>query len=98
MPLTKEFRLFFLEGKLIFDSEYWDEGEYAETNLPKEFFTEIAQNIKSNFFTIDVAQTISGNWLIIELGDGQVAGLSEKSNENDFYKSIRLSAKTLATE
>lgn len=89
MPLTKEFRLFFLEGELIFTSEYWEEGEYEETDLPKDFFTEIAQNVKSNFFTMDVAQKTDGSWLIIELGDGQVAGLPENADEMGFYKSLK---------
>lgn len=89
MPLTKEFRLFFLENELIFTTEYWEEGEYTETDLPKDFFTEIAKNIKSNFFTMDVAQKTDGNWLIIELGDAQVAGLPENADEDSFYKSFQ---------
>lgn len=89
MPLTKEFRLFFLEGDLIFASEYWEEGEYEKTDLPKDFFTEIAKKIKSNFFTMDIAQKTDGDWLIIELGDGQVAGLPENADEMNFYKSFQ---------
>lgn len=89
MPLTKEFRLFFLKGELVFTSEYWEEGVYSETDLPKDFFTEIAKNVKSNFFTMDIAQKINGDWLIVELGDGQVAGLPERANENLFYKNLK---------
>lgn len=88
MPLTKEFRLFFLEGELVFTSEYWEEGEYEETDLPKEFFTEIAKKVKNNFFTMDIAQKTDGDWLIIELGDGQVAGLPENADEESFYQSF----------
>lgn len=88
MPLTKEFRLFFLDGELVFASEYWEEGDYTETDLPKDFFTEIAKNVKSSFFTMDIAQKINGDWLIVELGDGQVAGLPEKADENLFYKNL----------
>jgi len=89
MPLTKEFRLFFLEGELVFTSEYWEEGVYDETDLPKDFFTEIAKNVKSKFFTMDVAQKNDDDWLIVELGDGQVAGLPEKADENSFYKNLK---------
>lgn len=89
MPLTKEFRLFFLEGELIFTSEYWEEGEYEPTDLPKDYFTEIAKNVKSNFFTMDVAQKTDGSWSIIELGDGQVAGLPENADEISFYNSFQ---------
>lgn len=89
MPLTKEFRLFFLGGELIFTSVYWEEGVYTETDLPKDSFTEIAENVKSNFFTMDIAQKINGDWLIVELGDGQVAGLPEKADEKSFYKNLQ---------
>lgn len=89
MPLTKEFRLFFLDGELIFTSEYWEEGDYAATDLPEILFSEIAKNVKSNFFTVDVAQKTDGSWLIVELGDGQVAGLPEKSDEMSFYNSLK---------
>lgn len=89
MPLTKEFRLFFLNGELIFTSEYWEEGEYEETDLPKDLFSEIAKNVKSNFFTMDIAQKTDGEWLIVELGDAQVAGLPEKSDEMSFYENLR---------
>jgi hypothetical protein len=30
-----------------------------------------------NFFVMDVALTESGRWIVIELNDGQMAGLSE---------------------
>jgi hypothetical protein len=91
MPLTKEFRLFFLEGKLIYTAEYWEEGSYGKADLPEDLFVNIVKNIRSNFFTMDVAQKIDGSWLIIELGDAQVAGLPDKLDENLFYKSIQSS-------
>lgn len=90
MPLTKEFRLFFLEGELIFTSEYWEEGIYEQSDFPKDLFLDVAKDVKSNFFTMDVAQKIDGKWMIIELGDAQVAGLPEKANVSEFYDSIRL--------
>ncbi|MFN4150735.1 MAG: ATP-grasp domain-containing protein, partial [Candidatus Sericytochromatia bacterium] len=79
MPLTKEYRLFFLNGKLVEKYNYWDEGTYTlEDNFIDEFL-EIAKFIKSNFFTMDIAKTISGDWKIIELGDGQVSGLPDNA-------------------
>jgi len=93
MPLTEEFRLFFLNGKEIFSSEYWEEGEYQRAEIPHEFFQEIAENIPSNFFTMDIAQTEKGDWLIIELGDGQVSGLPEKADVRGFYQSLKANLK-----
>jgi hypothetical protein len=88
MPLTREFRLFFLDGKQIFASKYWEEGDYPETDLPEDLFADVAKNVKSRFFTMDVAQKTDGNWLIVELGDAQVAGLPDKADENLFYQCL----------
>ena len=91
MPLTKEFRLFFLNGTLVYAAEYWEEGDYREANLPTDLFAGIAKDVKSNFFTMDIAQKTDGSWSIVELGDAQVAGLPDKANENLFYESIQTS-------
>jgi len=88
MPLTKEFRLFFLDQKEIFSSVYWEEGDYAESDFPQNLFAEIAEKIPSNFFTMDVAQKENGEFLIVELGDGQVSGLPEKADVSELYKSL----------
>ena len=88
MPLSKEYRLFFLHGQLIATSRYWEEGEYGNQQLPFEHFTAIAQRIHSRFFTMDVARQTNGDWLIIELGDAQVAGLPESIDVAAFYRSV----------
>lgn len=88
MPLTKEFRLFFLDGKPVLFSEYWEEGIYGDVRPPTKLFNAIAQKVQSRFFTMDVAQQRDGNWMIIELGDGQVAGLPNRANVTAFYQSL----------
>ena len=88
MPLTKEFRIFFVNNRVANVFDYWDEGEYGETKPELETFIEIARNIDSDFFTMDIAQKKNGDWIIMELGDGQVAGLPDNVDRNEFY--IRL--------
>jgi hypothetical protein len=88
MPLTKEFRLFFLEGKAVFWTEYWEEGDYAGMAPPVEQFTAVAAAVKSRFFTMDIAKRRNGNWMIVELGDAQVAGLPENADLDGFYRAI----------
>jgi hypothetical protein len=90
MPLTREFRFFFVDGKLLLASEYWEEGDYSSVKPPTHLFADIAANIKSRFFTMDVAQQLNGEWLIVELGDGQVSGLPELANVEGFYHELRL--------
>ena len=92
MPLTKEFRLFFAFNKLVSVFEYWAEGEYGETKPELEEFKQIAKNINSNFFTMDIAKKKNGEWIIMELGDGQVAGLPDNANKDEFYKAIQENA------
>lgn len=86
MPLAKEYRLFFLNGQLLRAFEYWAEGDYgSQPDIPLDRFSAIAQRVESHIFTMDVARTVGGEWLVIELGDGQVAGLPDPGVAADFY-------------
>ena len=88
MPLTKEFRLFFLDGEPVFWTEYWEEGDYAGIAPPVDRFAAVAAAVKSRFFTMDIAKRRDGEWMIVELGDTQVAGLSENADVDAFYRAI----------
>lgn len=88
MPLTKEFRVFFANKIIVSVFDYWDEGEYGDTKPELDKFVDIAKNIGSNFFTMDIAKKKNGEWIIMELGDGQVADLPYNANRDDFYKEL----------
>lgn len=88
MPLSKEFRLFILNKKLLSKYDYWDEGEYTEENILIDDYQDIIQNIESNFFTMDIAKAKDGRWIIIEIGDGQVSGLPYKADIEQFYRNV----------
>lgn len=88
MPLSKEFRLFFFEHQLLHAAPYWEEGEYQKELPPPNLFLDIAVRIQSRFFTMDVAKTKRGEWVIVELGDGQVAGLPERVDATAFYSAL----------
>ncbi len=88
MPLTKEFRLFVKDGKVIAQFNYWDEGNYADTSVDLSSFQSVISQVQSRFFTMDIAKTIGGEWIIVELGDGQVAGLPENADKAAFYASL----------
>ena len=89
MPLTKEFRLFFLNGQLVFCTPYWEGADYQGSVPPVERFAAVAEGVESRFFTMDVAQRRGGDWLIVELGEAQVAGLPEHADVDEFYKALR---------
>lgn len=88
MPLTKEFRGFVKHGKIISVFKYWDEGDYEKVEPLLKPFEAIIPKIKSHFFTMDIAKKKDGDWIIVELGDGQVAGLPDNADKNEFYEKI----------
>ncbi len=85
MPLTLEYRIFFLYKKPVAVYPYWDNKKYPPIELPLEPFLEIAQTVNSQFFTMDVAKSQDFGWLIVELGDAQVAGLPDHADLKEFY-------------
>lgn len=90
MPLTVEFRAFFLDAAPFAVAPYWEEGDYTATMPPVEHFAEVAGRVRSRFFTMDVARRTDGEWRIVELGDGQVAGLPDRLDAREFYRSLAL--------
>ena len=88
MPLTREHRLFFLDGTLLADAPYWDAPIDETAELPIDHFRNVAARVPSRFFTMDVAQCIDGSWMIVELGDAQVAGLPERMDVAAFYATL----------
>lgn len=89
MPLTEEYRLLFCNKKLVGIYDYWEEGEYKLARPDTTEFEAIAKTVSSNFFSMDIARQKNGAWIIIELGDGQVAGLPDKTGRNEFYKQLK---------
>ncbi|PYE49494.1 uncharacterized protein DUF4343 [Deinococcus yavapaiensis KR-236] len=88
MPLTREHRLFVLDGKVVLSSEYWEEGEYHGETVPIHAFEALAARVPSRFFTMDVAKREDGAWRVVELGDGQVAGLPERANVDALFAAL----------
>lgn len=89
MPLTREYRLFVANGKIFHWFNYWEEGEYEDALPPIDNFAELAKRPGSKFYTMDIAQKENGDWLIVELGDGQVAGLPENASVPEFYRDLK---------
>ncbi|MGB0929990.1 MAG: ATP-grasp domain-containing protein [Chitinophagales bacterium] len=88
MPLTKEFRLFIKDGEIIAQFNYWDEGDYENVQPDLTRFKELIPTIQSRFFTMDIAKKVGGDWIIVELGDGQVAGLPDNADIVSFYNTL----------
>lgn len=88
MPLTEEFRSFWLDGRLVFQSPYWSNGEYGVSEPPWDRFAGVAASVRSRFFTMDLARQRGGDWMIVEIGDGQVSGLPRELDSDGFFQAL----------
>ncbi len=85
MPLSREMRVFVLDGRPVYVSNYWSAGKDQGFEQVLNEFLEVIASIESRFFTIDFAKRKDGPWLVLELGDGQTAGLPDDTDEKGFY-------------
>lgn len=98
LPITHEFRFFVCYGQVLCGGYYW--SNYVDDlsavpdidDVPKDFLQEVIKRVgnKTNFYTIDVAQTADGQWIVIELNDGQMAGLQENLPEELYFNLKRV--------
>ncbi|CAM2065757.1 ATP-grasp domain-containing protein [Sulfidibacter corallicola] len=89
MPLGLEYRIFFFEGHAVLTKPYWPEMKTDHEEVPLDRFNQIASQVKSQFFTMDVAKTESGSWLIVELGDAQVSGLPRPADAELLFQNLK---------
>jgi len=88
MPLAAEFRIFWLDAEPVLAHRYWGDLTTFEAPLPFDEIRPIAARIPSRFFTMDIAFLEDGNWTIVELGDGQVAGLPSTDLAPEFFRRL----------
>ncbi|MCL9661057.1 ATP-grasp domain-containing protein [Paenibacillus hunanensis] len=88
MPLSREFRIFYFNQQPVLTENYWEEIQYEQDQIPLSFFNKVAKDIPSSFFTMDIARTINNEWIIIEVGDGQVSGLPSYDLSHLFYRKL----------
>lgn len=86
LPLAAEFRIFWLDAEPILSHRYWGDLTAFEVPLPYDEIRPIAERIPSRCFTMDIAFLDGGGWTIVELGDGQVAGLPSPDLAPAFFE------------
>ena len=96
LPFTNEWRLFYLGETLLSGGYYWSSAERSiEINsggipAPAIELGNIIAKICSqhtNLFVLDIAETEAGKWILIEVNDGQMSGLSE-NDPHTLYSSL----------
>jgi hypothetical protein len=89
-PITKEFRIFVYKGQVLAKGYYWtnypevmDEFKPDSNDIPADWLAEVIGKVKDHVpaFVIDVAQKEDGSWIVIELNDFCMSGLSGVSAE-----------------
>jgi hypothetical protein len=101
MPITKEFRFFMYKNKVLSSAYYWSDhldNPPSADEVPVEFVQEVAKRIdgRVNFYIIDIGQLESGEWIVVELNDAQMGGLSD-NDPNVLYANLAAAlAKELA--
>lgn len=82
MPFTNEWRFFFFREHLLSHGFYWSlmdqPGLACCTEAMIKFAKDAAWRIKDhvNFFVLDVAEKAAGGFVLVEVNDGQMSGLS----------------------
>ncbi len=98
LRFTNEYRFFFYKGEIITYAYYWSMAENIDrkpTEEALEFVTKLGSIVKeySNFFVLDIAEKESGGWILVEVNDGSMAGLSEIDSDN-LYCNLRKAIET----
>lgn len=86
LPISEEYRYFVLNGQVVASGFYWsshtadlDRTYEPAEEVPESFINDVILKVAEHipFFVVDVARTATGSWIVVELNDGQQAGLSE---------------------
>lgn len=88
MPLGAEVRTFWFDRQVVHKHAYWADLGAVEVEPPMDWLLGIVERVPSRFFTMDAALMDDGRWTIIELGDGQVAGLPTPEIAESFYRRL----------
>jgi hypothetical protein len=92
---ANEWRLFYYKDKLLSKGYYWSiadeeiiknaEWKSDAQKLLDKIVPIVSQHV--NFYVLDIAETAKGDWILIEINDGQMSGLSENSAD-ELYSNL----------
>ena len=93
LPFTNEWRFFFYKNTLLSYGYYWSSADEEVVNKARiaeeaivkarDIATICSEHVR--FFVLDMAETESGDWILIEVNDGQMSGLSENAPALLYY-------------
>jgi len=84
LPQTNEWRFFYFRNQRLSYAYYWSGSDYLEQVAISDDAMKLADKIAGivsafvPFFVLDLAETESGDWILIEVNDGQQSVPSEQ--------------------
>ena len=81
-PLGREYRVFVLHAEILSLGYYWPGADplaalsHVEEQAVRELAICAAKRLQVPYIAVDIGQLESGEWIVIEVGDAQFAGLS----------------------
>lgn len=98
-PVTDEYRFFVLDGRIVAGGFYWSDAvdeinpRPSVNSVPEAFLKSVIEKVISvftppRFFVMDVARLPNNEWMVVELNDGQMSGLSE-CDPKELYKNMK---------
>src|SRR5262245_8782886 len=79
LPFTNEWRFFYLGEQRLSYAYYWPGSDHLQKASIPPVAVDLADQIAAitarfvQFFTLDMAETESGEWILIEVNDGQAS-------------------------
>lgn len=93
VPFSNEWRFFCLGKYVISYGFYWSCSEKRGELNSKcwELLTKVIERVSQNvnFYVVDLAECVDGSWIVIEMNDASMSGLSE-NDPNLLYKTLKL--------
>jgi hypothetical protein len=86
-PMSEEYRLFFWHGRLLIHTHYHNQEANILDLAP---FEQLALKFNSPFFTMDITQTESGQWLVMDMGAGECSALPPSLSANQFCERLKI--------
>lgn len=101
MPVSEEFRVFFLDGQEVSRGFYWmnhladlnDRGVFPNPDdIDAGLLRQVGERLKGRirFAAVDVARRQDGSWCVIEVNDGVMSGLCG-NDANAVFEALSLS-------
>lgn len=83
---TNEYRVFYINHQITTICRNSGQGNY--TPEPQMELVQKYKYLDSPYYTIDFAELEDGRWMIVEVGDGEVSGLSDGQDYEQYFRAL----------